>query len=93
MYPRWSKAAGDDAEFKRAFDISFRPLLLLAILGAVGTYLFADVAVGLIYSMQKFGPAADTLRAFAPVLLLMYVDMFLGMAILAAGKAGRLAGG
>jgi len=92
MYPRWSKAAGDDAEFKRAFDISFRPLLLLAILGAVGTYLFADVAVGLIYSMQKFGPAADTLRAFAPVLLLMYVDMFLGMAILAAGKAGRLAG-
>jgi len=91
MYPRLSMAAGDSAEFKRAFDISFRPLLLLAVLGAVGTYLFADVAVGLIYGLQKFGPATDTLRAFAPVLLLMYVDVFLGMAILAAGKAGRLA--
>jgi O-antigen/teichoic acid export membrane protein len=92
MYPRWSKVAGDQAEFKRTFNLSFRPLVLLAILGAVGTYLFADVAVGLIYSMRKFGPAADNLRAFAPVLLLMYVDMFLAMAILAAGNAARLAG-
>jgi O-antigen/teichoic acid export membrane protein len=91
MYPRLSTAAGDAAGFKRAFDISFRPLFLLAVLGAVGTYLFADVAVGLIYSLEKFGPAADTLRAFAPVLLFMYVDVFLSMAILAAGKAGRLA--
>jgi O-antigen/teichoic acid export membrane protein len=91
MYPRLSTAAGDAAEFKRAFDISFRPLFLLAVLGAVGTYLFADVAVGLIYGLQKFSPAADTLRAFAPVLLLMYVDFSLCTAILAAGKAGRLA--
>lgn len=91
MYPRLSTAAGDAAEFKRAFGVSFRPLFLLAVLGAVGTYLFADVAVGLIYSLQEFGPAADILRAFAPVLLLMYVDLFLSMAIVAAGKAGRLA--
>jgi O-antigen/teichoic acid export membrane protein len=91
MYPRLSTATGDAAEFKRAFDVSFRPLLLLAVLGAVGTYLFADVAVGLIYGLQKFGPAVDTLRAFAPVLLLLYVDLFLATAILASGKAGRLA--
>ena len=91
MYPRLSTTAGDAARFKRAFDISFRPLLVLAVLGAVGTYLFADVAVGLIYGLEKFGPAADTLRAFAPVLLLMYVDVFLASAIVAAGKAGRLA--
>jgi O-antigen/teichoic acid export membrane protein len=92
MYPRLSTAAGDTAEFKRVFDVSFRPLLLLAVLGAVGTYLFADVAVGLIYSIRKFASAADTLRAFAPVLLLMYVDVFLASAIVAAGKAKRLAG-
>lgn len=91
MYPRLSSAAGDAAAFKRAFDAAFRPLFLLAVLGAVGTYLFADVAIGLIYSLQKFGPAADTLRAFAAVLLLMYVDIFLANAIVAAGKAGRLA--
>jgi O-antigen/teichoic acid export membrane protein len=91
MYPRLSTAAGNPTEFKRAFNMSFRPLLLLAVLGAVGTYLFADVAVGLIYGLRKFGPAADTLRAFVPVLLLMYVDVFLANAIVAAGKAGRLA--
>jgi O-antigen/teichoic acid export membrane protein len=91
-YPRLSAAAGDAAEFKRAFDVSFRPLFLLAVLGAVGTYLFADVAVGLIYSLRKFAPAADTLRAFASVLLLMYVDVFLATVIVAAGKARRLAG-
>jgi O-antigen/teichoic acid export membrane protein len=91
MYPRLSMAAGNAGEFKRAFEVSFRPLLLLAVLGAVGTYLFADVAVGLIYGLRGFRPSTDILRAFAPVLLLMYVDVFLGMAIFAAGKAGRLA--
>ncbi len=91
MYPRLSIAAGDPAEFKRAFNVSFRPLLLLGILGAVGTYLFADVPISLIYSLHKFGPAADTLRAYAPVLLLTYVNFFLSTAILAKGKARRLA--
>jgi O-antigen/teichoic acid export membrane protein len=89
-YPRLSTAASNPVEFKRAFDMSFRPLLLLAVLGSVGTYLFADVPVQLIYR-SKFGPAADTLRAFAPVLLLMYVDVFLSMSMLAVGKASRLA--
>jgi O-antigen/teichoic acid export membrane protein len=91
MLPRLSRTAGDTVEFKRNFDVSFRPLFLLAVLGAVGNYLFADVAVGLIYSLKEYGPAADTLRAFAPVLLLMYVDVFLATAVVAAGKAGRLA--
>jgi O-antigen/teichoic acid export membrane protein len=92
MYPRLSMVAGDPAEFKRVFDVSFRPLFLLAVLGCVGTFLFADVAIGLIYSLQKFGPAADTLRAYAPALLLIYVDFFLGTVILALGKARPLAG-
>jgi O-antigen/teichoic acid export membrane protein len=91
MFPRMSVAAADEAEFKRVFDVSFRPLLLVAVLGAVGTYLFADVAVGLIYGMEKFGPAADDLRAFAPALLLMYLGMFLGTAVVAKGSAGWLA--
>jgi O-antigen/teichoic acid export membrane protein len=91
MYPRLSTTASDPVEFKRALHTSFRPLLLVAVLGAVGTYLFSDVAIGLIYSQERFGPAADVLRAFALVLLLMYIDVLFGHAILAAGKAGRLA--
>jgi O-antigen/teichoic acid export membrane protein len=92
MYPRLSTVASDPEEFRRVFEVSFRPLLLLGVLGAVGTYLFADVPVGLIYSLKSFGPAADTLRMFAPVLLLLYVDILLGAAIFALGRAGRIAG-
>jgi O-antigen/teichoic acid export membrane protein len=92
LYPRLSRAATDEAEFKRALRTSFRPLFLVAVLGAVGTYLFADVAIGLIYTQRKFGPASAILRAFAPALLLLYVDMLMGYAILAVGKAWGLAG-
>jgi O-antigen/teichoic acid export membrane protein len=68
-----------------------RPALLLSVLGAAGTYLFADVPIALIYGQQKFGPAADVLRAFAPVLLLMYLDMFVCTAVVAAGRTRWLA--
>ena len=56
MYPRLSTAASNAAEFKQVFGKSFRPLLLLAVLGAVGTYLFADVAIALIYSSAEVRP-------------------------------------
>jgi O-antigen/teichoic acid export membrane protein len=92
MYPRLSSTAGNPVEFRRALRSSFRPLLLVAVLGAVGTYFFADVAVEVIYGRRKFAPAVENLRAFAPVLLLMYIDLFFSHAILAAGRAGRLAG-
>lgn len=91
MYPRLSPAAGDPVEFKRLVSISFRPLFLLAALGAAGTYLFADVPVAIIFGMPKFAPAADILRAFAVLLLLMYANLFLSTTALALGKASQLA--
>jgi O-antigen/teichoic acid export membrane protein len=91
MYPRLSRVSDDQHEFSRTLRTAFRPLLFVAVLGAVGMYLFADFAIGVIYSEQKFGPAADTLRAFTPALLLIYIDMLFGYAILAVGKAGQLA--
>ena len=91
MYPRLSKLADDAVEFKRAFGISLRLILLLSVLGGVGTYLFAEVPIAVIYSMDKFGPSVDVLRAFAMVVMLLYIDVFLGGAAIAAGKAGRLA--
>ena len=91
MYPRLSRVSADPAEFSRTLRLSFRPLLLVAVLGGVGMYLFADFAVGVIYSRQKFGPSAAILRAFTPALLLIYIDMLFGHAILAVGKAGQLA--
>jgi O-antigen/teichoic acid export membrane protein len=91
MYPRLSRAAHDRAEFSRVLRIAFRPLLLIALLGSVGTYLFADVAIGLIYSQKQYGPAGEILRALALFLMLIYVDMLFGHAIVAVRKAGQLA--
>jgi hypothetical protein len=65
--------------------------LFVAVFAAVGTFLFADVAVNIIYSIEKFGPTATILRAFTPAMMLVYIDMMLCTAILAAGQAMRLA--
>jgi O-antigen/teichoic acid export membrane protein len=91
MYPRLSRVSAQPEEFSRTLRTGFRPLLLVAVLGAVGTFLYADFAVGIIYSRRNFGPAADILRAFTPALLLVYIDMLFGNAILAVGKASQLA--
>jgi O-antigen/teichoic acid export membrane protein len=91
MYPRLSPAADHPAEFKRLVNVSFRPLLLLAVLGTVGTYLFAEVPVALIFGLPKFAPSADIVRTFALLLLMMYVSLFLSTVALALGRATRLA--
>jgi O-antigen/teichoic acid export membrane protein len=91
MFPRLSRSWDRPEEFARSLRLAFRPLLLVAILGAVGTNLFADFAVALAYGARNFGPSAGILRAFAPALVLTYVDMLFGFAILAAGKAPQLA--
>ena len=91
-YPRFSVTAGDHARFRKTLHDTLRPLFFLAVLGAVGTYLFADVAIGIVYSTQQFGPSGDILRAFTPAMVLVFLDMLLGTAILAAGSALPLAG-
>jgi O-antigen/teichoic acid export membrane protein len=90
-YPRLSVAAARPGGLRPLLRDALRPLMCVAVYGAVGTFLFADVAVGIIYSREKFAPTATILRAFAPAMMLVYLDMMLGTAILAAGNALRLA--
>jgi O-antigen/teichoic acid export membrane protein len=92
-YPRLSIAAGDREQFSRILHGAMRPLLFVAVLAGVGTFLFADVAVAIVYSEKQFGPSADILRAFAPGMVLVFLDMMLATAILAGGSALSLAGG
>lgn len=86
-YPRLSRAAGDVPVFRRELRSAVRPMLWLGALGGVGTYLFADFAVGLIYGQQSFGPAAAVLRVFGVGLFLVFVDVLLGHVVTAVGKA------
>jgi O-antigen/teichoic acid export membrane protein len=91
LYPRLSRVALVPTEFRDTLRTGFRPLLLIGVLGGVGAFLFADFAIGLIYGEQKYGPAANIVQAFAPALMLIYIDMLFGYSILAVGKAGKLA--
>jgi O-antigen/teichoic acid export membrane protein len=91
MYPRLSKVADDPPELMRVMHAAFKPLLFIGVLGAVGTYLFADAVVAIIYGAQTFSGAGDILKVFAAPLLLLYVDIYLGAAVFALNQAGRLA--
>jgi O-antigen/teichoic acid export membrane protein len=91
MYPRLSPAADDPAEFRRLINVSFRPLILLGSLASAGIFLFSEVPVALIFGLPKFAPTADIVRAFAPLLLLMYVSLLLSTAAVAMRRASRLA--
>jgi O-antigen/teichoic acid export membrane protein len=91
VYPRLSKTADDPAAFARLVRSTLRPALLLAALGGVGTYLFADVAVSVVYHGPAFKPAATILRVFSGNLFLVSIDCFLAYSILAAGRINLLA--
>jgi len=86
-----SRVSGSAPDLRRALRAPLKLLLGLGALAAVGTFLFADVAVQLIYGRDHFDPAAAVLQVFAPVLPLFFIDILLGYAITAAGKTKELA--
>jgi O-antigen/teichoic acid export membrane protein len=90
-FPELSRVALDPTELRRAIRRALRPLLGLGVLGAVGTYLFADFAVTLIYGEGRFDPAVQVLQLFAPALLLFFVGILLGTVITAVGRTRELA--
>ncbi len=90
-YPRLSRAVLEPASLAGEFQSALRPLLALGALGAVGTWLFADVAISVVYGLGSFGPAVVILQVFAPGMLLLFIDMLLSTVILALGRSKALA--
>jgi O-antigen/teichoic acid export membrane protein len=90
-YPRLSRMAGDLERFRGEVRAALRPVMGLGALAAAGTWLFADLAVSLVYGRAAFAPAIEVLRLSAPVLFLFFVDVLLGAAIIAVGRPHRLA--
>ena len=88
-YPRIARAAHHPAHsalLPREVQAALRPLLWLGALGAVGTFLFADTAVGLIYG-PGFAQAATILQVYGAALFLLFIDILLGNVLYAAGAA------
>jgi O-antigen/teichoic acid export membrane protein len=90
-FPEFSRVASDPAKLRHSIQRALRPLLGLGALAAVGTYIFADFAVSLIYGEGRFDPAAQILQLFAPALFLFFVDILLGSVVTAAGRTRELA--
>jgi O-antigen/teichoic acid export membrane protein len=90
-YPRFSRAASNVDELRAAIRSVLRPLLVVGALVGAGTYLFADLAISLVYGRGPYAPAGDILRAYAPVLPLVFAGTILGGAGLAAGRTRTLA--
>jgi O-antigen/teichoic acid export membrane protein len=90
-FPEFSRAASDLTRLRHSIQRALRPLLGLGALAAVGTYLFADFAVSVIYGKGHFDPAAQVLQVFAPVLFLLFVNILLTAVVTAVGRARELA--
>jgi O-antigen/teichoic acid export membrane protein len=90
-FPRLSRAAGNHTAFRQELETALRPLFGLAGLAAVGSYLFADVAVAIVFGSARFGPAGPIIQASAPGQVLLFVDVLLAGAIIASGRARSLA--
>src|SRR5262249_49182302 len=90
-YPRLSRVADDRAQFRTEFAIAQRPMLWLGGRAAVGRWLFAEVAIHVVYGQRQFGPAAVILQVFGLGLFLIFVDVLVGTALTALGRATAFA--
>jgi O-antigen/teichoic acid export membrane protein len=86
-FPRLSRAAGNPEMFRQEMTTAQRPMVWLGGLAAVGTWLFADVAIHVVYGHRAFGPAGLILSLFGLGLFLIFVDVLLGYALTALGRA------
>jgi O-antigen/teichoic acid export membrane protein len=90
-FPRLSRATRNPATFSHEFATAQRPMLWLGGLAGVGTWVFADLAITVVYGKDAFGPASDVLRVFGLGLFLIFEDVLIGTALTALGRATAFA--
>jgi O-antigen/teichoic acid export membrane protein len=99
-FPRLSRAGANQllgppgaamGSFKTEARAALRPILWLGALAAVGTFLFADDAISIVYGHSHFGPSGMILKVYAPGFFLLFMDILLGYALLALGRGTAIA--
>jgi len=92
LYPTIARLWSEDrASYAALVRLALRALATVGIFAATGTVLFAPLVIDILYGSERFAPAAGTLRILAAYVLLVYVSMVLGSAIVAAGRQFRYA--
>jgi O-antigen/teichoic acid export membrane protein len=85
-YPRLARTAVNGGPFRAEVRAALRPILWLGALAAIGTFLFADDAIAIVYGRRDFGPSAMILKVYAPGFFLLFIDVLLGNALFALGR-------
>ena len=86
-FPRLARAAANGGQFKAEARAALRPILWLGALAAIGTFLFADDAIAIVYGPLHFGPSGIILKVYAPGFLLLFMNVLFGNALFALGRA------
>jgi O-antigen/teichoic acid export membrane protein len=89
-FPRLARVAADRETFRAEVRVALRPILWLGALAGIGTFLFADDVIAIVYGEEKFGPSGLILKAYAPGLFLLFVDVLLVYVLAALHRATAL---
>mgnify|MGYP000998785533 CR=1 FL=1 len=89
-FPELSRLAHTIPEMRRTLASSLRILLGIGVLAGAGTFLFADVAIHIVFG-AKFDPAIVLLQLWAPALPLFFLDSLFGVTLTALGKTQQIA--
>ncbi|HYS11312.1 MAG TPA: oligosaccharide flippase family protein [Myxococcales bacterium] len=87
IYPTISRLfAHDRPSYDALVRLALRAVTLVGLFAGTGAILFAPIAVDLIYSADRFGPATDNLRILAVYIVLVYASIVVGISIAAANR-------
>ena len=86
-----SRVAREPEHFREQFAIIQRPMLWLAGLGCVGTWLYASTAISVVYGGRNYQPAGIILQIFALGLFLLFIDMLMAVSLTALSRSKAVA--
>jgi O-antigen/teichoic acid export membrane protein len=87
--PQLSRAAASGVPFKAEIRAALRPILWLGALASIGTFLFADDAIAIVYG-QHFGPSAVIMKVSALGFLQLFMSVSFFTTLFALGRAKAL---
>ena len=86
-FPHLARTAANGGPFKAEAGAALRPMLWLGTLAAIGTSIFADDAIAIVYGQLHFGPSGMILKVYAPGFLLLFINVALGYTLFALERA------
>jgi O-antigen/teichoic acid export membrane protein len=86
-FPHLARTAANRGPFTAEIRAALRLMLWLGALATIGTILFADDAIAIVYGRQHFAPSAIILKVYAPGLLLLFMNVLFANALFALARA------